>query len=177
LGIGRPPAGSRAAYEAPRLLAPGDRVETFQCGKDELDEWLKHHAYANQGKASPTYVVVAKSGPDAGAVIAYYAMATGAVTLPRKLRHNMPPNVPVVVLGRLAVDKRHSGKGIGPDLLWEALRKTVEVSEMAGVRGLVVHAIDDDAIRFYTQYGFQNFPVGTRSLWMPIETVIASVKD
>lgn len=180
MGVVRLPEGSRADYETPRLLAPDDRVENFRCGKDELDTWLKHHAFDNQGRVSRTYVVIAKSGADAGAAIAYYSLATGAATLkdiPRKLRHNMPQNIPVMVLGRLAVDKRHSGKGIGPDLLWEALRKTVEVSEIAGVRGLVVHAIDDDVITFYTQYGFQNFPIGTRSLWMPIETVIAWVKD
>ena len=81
-----------------------------------------------------------------------------------------------MVLGRLAVDRRHAGKGLGPALLREAMTRTLKVSNNAGVRALIVHAIDDDAVGFYAKYGFQLFPPETRTMFLPIESIAAAVE-
>jgi GNAT superfamily N-acetyltransferase len=158
----------------PEPLQPHHRLNRFDCGKPALSDWLRAHAPSNEGKASRTFVV-----PDEdGYVCGYYTLATGSVArteLPRKLRHNLPNPAPVMVLGRLAVDRLHHGSGIGAAMLREALTRTLRVAEQAGVRALIVHAIDDDAVNFYTRYGFQIFPPETRTLLLPVETITAAV--
>jgi GNAT superfamily N-acetyltransferase len=174
LGAPRPP------YAAPTPVTADHRLDGFDCGKLPLDSWLKAHALDNEGKASRTYVIDAKLGEDAGNVVAYYTLAFGSITreeVPKKVRQGLPNPVPVMVLGRLAVDKRHAGKGLGPALLREALQRTAEASRIGGLRALIVHAIDDDAVAFYTKYGFQIFPAGSRTLFLPIETVRQSIVE
>jgi GNAT superfamily N-acetyltransferase len=164
-------------YEAPRPIRPGDAVESFCCGKAPLDDWLRRHALGNEGRTSRTYVVSLADKRDGGAIVAYYALATGAVRLaelPNSLRRNVPPVVPVMVLGRLAVDVRHSGRGLGSDLLWDAMRRTLEVSRIAGVRALLAHAIDDEVVGFYARYGFRPFPAGGRTLFLQTEEIAAA---
>lgn len=165
-------------YAAPVPITPDHRFEGFACGKSPLDEWLKARAIDNEGRASRTYVVVAATGPQAGEVVGYYTLATGGVALSeirRKDRHNLPNPVPVMVLGRLAVDRRHSGQGIGPALLREAMARALDISRSAGVRMLMVHALDDDAVAFYLRYGFHIFPAGSRTMFLPIETIAAAL--
>lgn len=166
----------RPRFQPPVPITPEHRLDGFDCGKQPLDDWLKAHAIGNEGKASRTFVV---AGDDLN-VQAYYTLALGSVTLkelPRKLRHSLPNPVPVMLLGRLAVDRRYSGKGIGlgPAMLKEAMVRTLKVSREAGLRALVVHAIDDEAVTFYTKYKFQLFPPETRTLLLPIETLAAAV--
>ena len=164
-----------AKYRAPVPITAEHRLERFESGKPPLDNWLKAHAIDNEAKASRTFVIV----DDHGEVRAYYTLATGNVTrteVPRKLRHGLPNPVPVMVLGRLAVDRHHAGKGLGPALLREAMTRTLKVSNNAGVRALIVHAIDDDAVGFYAKYGFQLFPPETRTMFLPIESIAAAVE-
>lgn len=87
----------------------------------------------------------------------------------------MPNPVPVMVLGRMAVDHRHKGRGLGRAMLKEALQRGLEASWKIGVRAIVVHAIDEDAVTFYTRYKFQEFPTGSRTLFLPIETVASAI--
>lgn len=165
-------------YAAPVPITPDHRLDGFDCGKPPLDNWLRARAIDNEGRASRTYVVVAGVGAQAGEVVAYYSLATGGVTLKdlkSKYRHNLPSPVPVMVLGRLAVDRRHGGHGIGPALLREAMARTLDVSRTAGVRMLMVHAIDDDAVAFYLKYGFHAFPAGDRTMFLPMETIAAAL--
>jgi len=172
------PLAARPSYSAPTPITPAHRIEAFACGKAPLDEWLKAHALDNEGKASRTYVVTALTGEDAGAVVAYYTLAYGSVAreeVTRKIRHGLPNPVPVMVLGRLAVDVRHAGKGLGPSLLREAMQRSLEASAIAGMRALLVHALDDDAVSFYAKFGFQIFPSGSRTLFLPVETIRASL--
>jgi GNAT superfamily N-acetyltransferase len=170
-----PAPGIRApAYEQPTPITAEHRLSSFRCGRPELDDWLKTHALGNEGKVSRTYVVV--SGDNV--VVAYYALATGRIErkeMPRKLRNNQPNDIPVVVLGRLAVDVQHSGQGIGSHLLKEAVQRTLDVSRIAGVKALIVHAISDDAVGFYTKYGFIASPVSRCSLILPLQTLERSL--
>jgi predicted N-acetyltransferase YhbS len=87
----------------------------------------------------------------------------------------MPNPVPVFVLGRLAVDHGHHGNGIGAALLRDAFLRSLEASRHLGARALIVHAINDEAVTFYTPYGFQQFPAGTRTLFLPMETIARSI--
>ena len=164
---------SRPPYRAPVPIEPGHRLDSFDCGKDPLNDWLCTHALDNEGKASRTYVVA-----DAGMhVFAYYTLALGSVIraeVPRKHRHGLPNPVPVMVLGRLAVDRRHGQRGLGPHMLKEAIRRTLLVEREAGALALIVHAIDDEAVGFYAKYGFQVFPAGTRTMFLPIEILRAA---
>ena len=150
----------------PEPLAPHHRLEGFSCAEPLLDEWLKRRALANQlSGASRTFV----SADATDAVLGYYALAAGAVSHPaatRSIRHDMPDPVPVVVLARLAVDTRAQGIGLGAAWLQDAVRRAVAVAENAGVRALLVHALNDHARRFYTRYGFQASPVHPLTLML-----------
>ncbi|MFL4468979.1 GNAT family N-acetyltransferase [Tateyamaria armeniaca] len=157
-------------FTPPELISSRHSLKAFDCGNEAMTSWLKTHALDNEGVVSRTYVIA-----DAGnSVIAYYTLATGRIDrrdLPRRKRHNSPEFIPVIVLGRLAVDRNHSGLGLGSGMLREAMLRTLEVSKTIGVRALLVHAIDDDAVPYYQQYGFIPSPTSGRSLILPVETI------
>ena len=166
-------------YTQPRPIETGDSVQDFGCGKRELDDWLKQRALKNQGKASRTYVVCSNASEDGGRVVGFYSLSAGAVRredAPGWARKNMPNPLPIFVLGRLAIDAQHQHKGLGMALLREALQRTLEASRRVAGRALVVHAIDDDAVSFYVAFGFQAFPPNSRTLFLPIETIVASLE-
>ena len=156
-------------------------MSAFNCGKDPLDRWLRDHALRNEGRASRTYVVTDPQNAVSGRLIAYYTLAAGSVLmaeLPRKLRHNLPNPVPVLLLGRLAVDLEFAGRGLGAFLLREALLRTAEASRSVGLRMLIVHPLDDDSVSFYRKYGFQEFPqpgAGNLTMHLAIETILAAL--
>ncbi|OYY90245.1 MAG: hypothetical protein B7Y45_08030 [Sphingomonas sp. 28-66-16] len=163
-------------YAPPARIESHHVVSSFSSGNVRLDAWLREHALGNEGSASRTYVVT----HGGNTVVAYYALASGRLgltELPRKMRRNQPDFVPVILLGRLAVDSDHSGQGLGSFLLREAMIRTIEVSELVGVRGLLVHAIDDEAVQFYGHFGFQPSPSSPYSLIIPIEVIEKSLKD
>ena len=165
-------------YTAPRPIEKGDGVAGFSCGKPPLDNFLTQRALKNEGKGSRTYVVVSRTGGEAGKVAAYYTLAAGAVNhedCPTWAKRNMPNPIPVVVLGRLAVDNEHKGKTIGKHLMREAMQRTLEASRQIGVRALVVHAIDDEAVSFYVPFGFQRFPTDSRTLFLSVEMIARSL--
>jgi GNAT superfamily N-acetyltransferase len=114
-------------------------------------------------------------------VVGYYAISTAMeqrIALPSaKLRRGMPEQVPLLLIGRLAIDRTFQGVGLGTELLSDALRRCLTASEIAGVRGVVAHAIDDDAVRFYRRHGFLQSPLGERVMLMPIEGVRALFED
>jgi GNAT superfamily N-acetyltransferase len=126
----------------------------FDSGVPALDEWLRRRARQNQETgASRTYVISRR-----GQVVGYYALANGAVTQAEatgRTRRNMPEPIPVMVLGRLAIDKRLQERGIGRALLRDAVLRTMQAAEIAGIRAVLVHAISEDAKRFYERCGFQ----------------------
>ena len=143
---------------APQPLAASHILDEFTCGEASLDEWLKRRARTNQvSGASRTFVVTDQDGRVHG----YYAMAAGAVAhqaATSRVRRNMPDPVPVMVLARLAVDHRAQGIKLGAALLQDAVNRAVAVSQNAGIRALLVHALHDRAKQFYEHYGFQASP-------------------
>ena len=108
-------------------------------------------------------------------VVGYYCLAAGAVIrgeLPSaRLRRNLPDQVPVIVLGRLAIDLKFSSRGLGKGLLKDALLRSLTVSETVGARAVLVHAIDDAACGFYRKFGFLLFATSPLTLVLPLETV------
>lgn len=140
---------------APQPLTQTHQTGDFECGEITLDEWLKRRALANQGSgASRTFVVA----DPVGRVFGYYALAAGAVShqeATSAVRRNMPDPVPVMVLGRLAVDRRAQGIKLGAALLQDAVSRVLTIAQNAGVRALLVHALHDQAKGFYEHYGFQ----------------------
>jgi GNAT superfamily N-acetyltransferase len=161
------------AVSAPCPLAATHDLTNFSCGKAPLDDWLREKARKAEGLTARTYVICLGT-----TVVGYYALAAGSVvrtSLPGKLRRNAPENVPVSILARLAVDNRSKGTGLGAHLLEEALSRSIQMSEIAGIRAILVHAIDDEAMRFYAKYGFIESPIGSQSLILPIETLRRSL--
>jgi len=156
---------------APEPLSATHRLDGFECGEVTLDDWLKPRALANQSSgASRTFVFVNQEGPVRG----YYAMAAGAVShqlATSKVRRNMPDPVPVMVLARLAVDRRAQGTHLGASLLLEAVDRTIAVSRQAGVRALLVHARHDRAKQFYEHCGFQAAPVHPMTLMLRLSSL------
>lgn len=140
---------------APVLLTSEHDTGDFSSGNLTLDEWLVKRALKNQNSgASRTFVI----SNEESKVIGYYALATGSVErdlAPGNFSRGMPEPIPVIVLGRLAIDQNYQGQRIGAGLLKDAMIRTLSVTKHIGARGLLVHAISDDAKRFYERYGFQ----------------------
>lgn len=154
---------------APQPLAPGHQLDGFDCGEPVLDEWLKRRALGNQFTgASRTFVVVDENQQ----VLGFYALAAGAIALREAtgaVRRNMPDPIPVMVLGRLAVDRRMQGRGLGPALLKDAFDRAVAVSLNTGVRALLVHALHGQAKTFYEHYGFRPSPQQPMTLMLRLD--------
>lgn len=152
---------------APELLSPEHDLADFASGSSLLDDWLRRRALLNQESgASRTYVIRAGNR-----VIGYYALAAGAVAqadATTKTRRNMPNPVPVMVLGRLAIDTAFQGRGLGRALLRDAVLRTLQAADIAGIRAMLVHAISDEAKRFYERCGFQPSPVDPMTLMITL---------
>ncbi len=157
---------------APAPLTAEHDVSGFDCGEPALDDWLRHRALKNESRFSRTYVVCA--GPQ---VVGYFCISAGAVeraAAPGKVRRNAPDSIPVSVIGRLAVSRDHAGRGLGADMLADALRRIAVASQSIGIGAVLVHAKDDAARRFYMQCAeFIEYPQDSRTLFLPIEAVVA----
>jgi GNAT superfamily N-acetyltransferase len=148
---------------APGRLRADHDLSEFQCGEPSLDDWLRRRALQNEESgASRTYIVCAGQH-----VVGYYALAVGAVVhaeAPGRVRRNMPDPVPVMIIGRLAVHQDFHGKKIGPGLLRDAVLRTLQAAEIAGLRAILVHAISDRARQFYEDCGFLPSPMDPMTL-------------
>lgn len=161
-------SGMGLQCSAPQPLATHHQLDGFACGEPTLDDWLKRRALANQlSGASRTFVVADADGR----VVGYYAMAAGAVShqmATSGVRRNMPDPIPVMVLARLAVARPAQGLQLGGALLQDAVHRAVAVSQNAGVRAVLVHALHDNAKRFYEHYGFRESPLHPMTLMLRI---------
>lgn len=155
-----------AKLAAPAPLTSAHQLDAFECGEPSLDEWLRKRAMGNQATGASRTFVVADA---AGRVLGYYALAAGAVaheTATSAVRRNMPDPVPVLVLGRLAVDLQARGQHLGAALLQDAVNRALKVADDAGIRALLVHALNPSAKLFYEHYGFQESTMHPMTLMM-----------
>ena len=159
---------------APEPLTTGHTLNAFDSGVASLDDWLRRRALANQASgASRTFVAC-----DAGRVVAYYALAASAVAPDAsagRFRRNMPDPIPVVVLGRLAIARSHQGQGLGRGLFQDAARRVVYAADTIGIRGLLVHAISEDAKAFYVRLGLEPSPIEPMTLMVTVADLKAAL--
>jgi len=157
---------------APEPLAAHHDISAFQSGEDALDAWLKRRALKNQiGGASRSFVVC-----EGARVVGYYALASGAVAVASgRFRRSMPDPIPVVVLGRLAVDQSLHGKGLGRALVQDAARRVLHAADTIGIRGILVHALSGEAKAFYERVGFDPSPLDPMMLMVTLADLQAAL--
>lgn len=155
---------------APVPLNPDHVLDGFNCGTPALNDWLIRQALRNEANgASRTYVVCQKQ-----TVVGYYCLSTGAImraASPKPMQRNMPDPIPVIVLGRLAVDTNYGNQGIGSGLLRDAVLRVLQVAESIGIKALLVHAISPEAKQFYRSRGFLESPIEPMTLCLMLATV------
>lgn len=146
------------SFIGPVLLRPDHRLGDFDCGDETLNRWLTAKALHNQAEGgSRTWVVTVDDR-----VVAYYASSTAVILraeATQRAARNQPDPVPALLLGRLAVDTKYQGQGLGAALLKHFLLKALEVAQITGVRVLLVHAKNPAAAGFYARYGFEPSPI------------------
>jgi len=161
---------SRDLLRAPELLTEEHDVSSFGCGKPPLNQYLKKYALINQeNEVSRTYVATRQSR-----VVGYYTLTFGSIShdeATSRINAELPQYpIPIILLARLAVDQKEAGKGLGKGLLKDALLRTVQAADIAGLRAMLTHAKDEEAKQFYQKFGFEESP--TQSL-----TLMLSIKD
>jgi GNAT superfamily N-acetyltransferase len=162
---------SRFGVGPPEPLASEHELDRFDCGIAALDEWLKRRARRNEAEgASRTFVICVDRR-----VVGYYSLAAGSVlrtVATGQVRRNMPDPVPVVLLGRLAIDRSWQGKGLAADLLSDAILRIIGAAETVGVRAILVHAISEAAKTFYEKHGFRASSVEPMTLMITIDEAL-----
>lgn len=151
----------------PEPLADHHGLKAFDSGVPALDDWLRRRARYNQVHGGSRTFVAAENGE----VVAWYALASGSISVVEavgRFRRNMPDPVPVMLLARLAVDRRLHGQGWGRALFRDAAQRVSGVAETVGVRGMVVHAISAEAGDFYRALGFEPSPITPRTLMITL---------
>lgn len=145
-------------------------LDEFDCGNDDLNTWLIKRAQKNEGRYARTLVVC----DDRQRVKGYHCLAAGSVersSLGKPLQRNAPEVIPVIVLGRLAVDLSLQGQGIGILPLNDAFRRTLRASTSVGVRLLLLHAKNDSVREYYDRFGFRPLPEHPLTMVLPMETI------
>lgn len=154
------------AYTRPEPLRGKHVTEGFDCGEPPLDDWLRKHArQAEAGRSARVYVTT----DDGERVVGYYALSAGQVhpgnATERLLKGQSRKHaVPVILVGRLAVDKRHQGGGVGRSLLQDIVLKGVQASSVIGARAITVDALSNEVAAFYERFGFERSPTDARHL-------------
>lgn len=159
---------------APEPLAAHHRLEEFDCGVASLDDWLKRRALSNQvSGASRTFVLC-----DDGRVVGYYALASSAISAqaaPGRFRRNMPDPIPVVVLRRLALARSHQKAGLGRALFQDAARRVLNAADAIGIRGMIVHALSEEAKAFNLRLGLEPSPFEPMTLMVTLTDLRVSI--
>ena len=157
-------------WHRPTPLTSAHVLSGFSCGKPELDEWLVKRALANHASgATRTHVVEAD-----GRVVGYFSLASAAIAhqdVKGPARRNMPDPIPVAVLGRLAIDRSWQGKGLGRALFRDCALRVAHAADTIGIRGIVVHAISDQAKAFYLALGFDPSPAEPMTLMVTLADI------
>ena len=158
------------------LLTKDHDRNSFDCGVPALNNYLQKYALQNQKKhAARTYV-----STRGNQIVGYYSLAYGSVSLeeaPQSVRSGLPRHpIPVILLARLAVDSTEQGKGLGAALLKDALIRTIQAAEIAGLRAILVHAKDNSAKRFYEKFGFEPSPIDAYHLFLRLPDILSSIR-
>ncbi len=160
----------------PAPLADHHLLADFDSGVPSLDDWLRRRARANQASGtSRTFVLC-----EGERVVAYYALASGAVTVTEasgRFRRNMPDPIPVVVLGRLAIDRSLQGQGIGRALVRDALLRVAQAGEAIGIHGVLIHALSEQARAFYLAVGFKASPLDPMMLMATMNDLPRAIEE
>jgi predicted N-acetyltransferase YhbS len=154
----------------PQPIAADHALADFDCGEPSLNDWLKQRALKNHGSGASRCFVVCHGKT----VIGYYSLSAGAIShdaAPKAMPRNMPDPLPVLLLGRLAIDRHHHNQGIGQALLRDAMLRSVSIASHAGVIAILVHALTESAKQFYLSRGFVASPLQPMTLMMTTETV------
>ncbi len=166
---------SAFTYEPVRKLAASDVVEPFDCGQPALNQFLQRFALVNQkSNSAQTYVSC-----NAGTVVGFYSLAVGGVepaaAAPRVIKGIAQHPVPVMILARLAVDLQHQGTGLGKALLKDALKRTAQAADIAGIRALLVHAKNEPARQWYLNWEFEPSATDPFHLFLLLKDIKAIV--
>lgn len=161
------------AYEQARKLSANDATDAFDCGQLELNQFLQRYALVNQrANSAQTYVCCCR-----GEVVGFYSLAVGAVdpeSVPQRVMKGLARHpVPVMILARLAVDKLHQRKGLGQALLKDALLRTAQAADIAGIRAILVHAKDEAARQWYESWEFEPSPTDPYHLFLLLKDLKA----
>lgn len=156
-------------YGAVAKLGAADNVDAFDCGSPALNQFLQRYALVNlKANSAQTYVCCVE-----GAVVGYYSLAVGSVdaeSAPARVLKGMARHpVPVMILARLAVDLAHQRKGLGQALLKDALLRTVQAADIAGIRAVLVHAKDEAARQWYESWEFEPSPTDAFHLFLMLK--------
>lgn len=164
-------------YEPVRKLTAADAVDAFDCGQLALNQFLQRYALVNQRANSAQTYVCCK----AGQVVGFYSLVVGSVEpgeVPARVMKGQARHpVPVMIVARLAVDRMHQGKGLGRALLKDALLRTLQAADIAGIHTVLVHAKDEAACQWYESWEFEASPTDPLQLYLMIKDLkaIASV--
>ncbi len=162
-------------YEAVHKLSAADSVEFFDCAQPALNQFLQRYALVNQKADSAQTYVCCKNAE----VVGFYSLTVGSVEreeAPLRVVKGLARHpVPVMILARLAVDKAHQGKGLGRALLKDALLRTLQVSDIVGIRALIVHAKNDVARQWYIEWEFEPSPTDPFHLFLMLKDLKAIV--
>ena len=162
---------SRVLYTPPQLLTAEHDASTFACGEPALNRFIKKYALANQeNEISRTYVTTRE-----GHVVGYYTLAFGSVSHDEatdKIKADLPLYpIPIILLARLAVDVREKGKGLGKGLLRDAVLRTLQAADIAGLRAMLTHAKNEEAKSFYEKFGFEESPIHPLHLMLSVKDI------
>lgn len=165
---------ARPGLTAPAPLTADHDLSRFDCGEPVLDVWLRERALRNESRFSRTYVVC-----EGHRVAGYYSISAGSVertTAPGKLRRNAPDAIPITIIGRLAVERAFAGRGLGANLLSDALTRIALAAQTIGIAAVLVHAKGEKAKAFYLACAeFLEYPADSRTLFLPVETVMSGM--
>lgn len=164
-------------YQAIRKLTANDNLANFDCGQPALNQFLQRFALNNQkANSAQTYVCCL-----ADQVVGFYSLAVGSVEAsiaPDRLIKGLPKHpVPVMILARLAVDVQHQGLGLDAALLKDALLRTTQAADIAGIRALLVHAKDDNIRNWYLNWEFEPSVTDPLHLFLLIKDLKALLQD
>ena len=161
---------------APEPLGEQHDLSDFDSGQPSLDDWLRRRARANQaGGASRSFVV-----PVGTTVVAFYSLSATAIArevAAPGITRNMPNPIPMLLIGRLAVDRRWQGRGIADGMMGDAVLRALQVAEHAGVRGLLVHAISEEAARFYRRWDFTPSRADPLTMMVRLDDIARTLKQ